>query len=374
MDVSHIHHYVPQWYQEMFFGDKNEHFLLDMKHPYKKNGFIQRKFASRTFYENDLYMIQSGDNKLDILEKFLFGTIDKVGYSVLTQILKSNRPLTLGECWMKLLGYMDAQLSRTPRALSFLSDFSRTRNHALLLMNNYQQIHLAMWTDCTWEVFDASESGLEFILSDNPVTLYNRDIYPLSNDGKTGMELNFPELGTQMLFPLDKYKLLVLTHKQFARNPFYNCRKQRINPRITGPMCIMLTDIIWNRKLSSDDVIKINFIIKNRADKYIAASNPDLLFPEKTNKKIDWNNIKKNDFLLPDPRELMIASEWVAGFKDGHSEGTNDYGQFEDDKEALSARDKESQILRQRQEYYNKRYGELGHRPAPFYNLDNQFK
>lgn len=371
-DVSHIHHYVPQWYQERFFGDEERKFYLSIKpedaNPY---GFIPLKSYSRCFFETDLYMLNFGRAQTDIIETKLFGHIDNIGSKALKNILASKTPLLPGEVWQDLLEYMDAQLSRTPRALRFFSKFINLGNGPLIVMQELRLMHASMWSDGVWEIFDATDSGIEFILSDNPVTLYNRAIYPLSKEGQTGMELNFEELGTQTLLPLDKHHLFVITHTQFARDPSYNPREKRLNPRYMDASIIDMLNIIKFRKLSEQDVIKVNFIIKNRADKYIASSSKDLLFPEKMNKKIDWNNIKKNDFLLPDPRDLEFSTEWIVGFRGGGAIGRNEYGEKSDDDNTKNTRNREWAALQKRKDYYDKRYGPLARKPARWQNSEN---
>ena len=130
------------------------------------------------------------------------------------------------------------------------------------------------------------------------------------------------------------------------------------------PSMFGFDDIINNRKLSADDVLKINFIIKNRADRYIAASRKEFLFPEKVNKKLAWNNIFKHDFLLPDPRELPMITGWAMGNGDKVVARGNEYRQDKDDEIATQCRDREWVALRERQDKYNKRLGEEKYRPA----------
>lgn len=364
-NLSHVHHYVPQWYQKVFFGDTQPKFYLQLPTDVQVNSYPRYKSPRKRFCENDLYMLKYKNSQSDVLEKKLFGRIDEIGANSIKQILSTNNVLMPGEVWNDFLEYLDAQLSRTPRALKFFNSYNvQVPNASLVFMQCVRNIHMAMWTDAVWEIFDATDSDIDFLLSDNPVTLYNRAIYPKSKEGQTGLELNFTEIGTQTIFPLNRKQLFVATHIQFARNPKYNPRQQILNPRVSGPGLISMFDIIRCRKMTDTDVIKVNFIIKNRADKYICASNKEFLYPEKMNKRIDWNNIGKNDFLLPDPRDLSFSTQWVIGNDDGFVCGGNEYGQPFDNDKTIVCRDKENAVLQERRLYYDRRYGPLNRLPA----------
>lgn len=375
-NLSHVHHYVPQWYQKVFFGDTQPKFYLQLPTDVQVNSYPRYKSPRKRFCENDLYMLKYKNSQSDVLEKNLFGRIDEIGANSIKQILSTNNVLMPGEVWNDFLEYLDAQLSRTPRALKFFNSYNvQVPNAPLVFMQCVRNIHMAMWTDAVWEIFDATDSDIDFLLSDNPVTLYNRAIYPKSKEGQTGLELNFTEIGTQTIFPLNRKQLFVATHIQFARNPKYNPRQQILNPRVSGPGLISMFDIIRCRKMTDTDVIKVNFIIKNRADKYICASNKEFLYPEKMNKHIDWNNIGKNDFLLPDPRDLSFSTQWVIGNDDGFVCGGNEYGQPFDNDKTIVCRDKENAVLQERRLYYDRRYGPLNRLPAYAQNhKDNTYR
>lgn len=374
--LSHVHHYVPQWYQKVFFGDTQPKFYLQLPTDVQVNSYPRYKSPRKRFCENDLYMLEYKNSQSDVLEKKLFGRIDEIGANSIKQILSTNNVLMPGEVWNDFLEYLDAQLSRTPRALKFFNSYNvQVPNASLVFMQCVRNIHMAMWADAVWEIFDATDSDIDFLLSDNPVTLYNRAIYPKSKEGQTGLELNFTEIGTQTIFPLNRKQLFVATHIQFARNPKYNPRQQILNPRVSGPGLISMFDIIRCRKMTDTDVIKVNFIIKNRADKYICASNKEFLYPEKMNKRIDWNNIGKNDFLLPDPRDLSFSTQWVIGNDDGFVCGGNEYGQPFDNDKTIVCRDKENAVLQERRLYYDRRYGPLNRLPAYAQNRkDNTYR
>ena len=99
-----------------------------------------------------------------------------------------------------------------------------------------------------------------------------------------------------------------------------------------------LEDIQTHRSLSENEVLQINYITKKRALKYIAGAERDWLYPEKYLSLTHWNKFGNGYLLMPEPREIHMGGETYIGYKDGISEGWNEYGVrpwqkgFEDEK------------------------------------------
>src|ERR1700676_5072273 len=84
---SHVHHYVPRWYQRRFLqaGQFKYHYL-DL-HPgvvYKagvrhERGALLSWGPGTCFYEDDLYTLKLGTWSTDEVEKRFFGAIDSRG-------------------------------------------------------------------------------------------------------------------------------------------------------------------------------------------------------------------------------------------------------------------------------------------------------
>ena len=78
----------------------------------------------------------------------------------------------------------------------------------------------ALWAECIWHVADAGASPTKFIVSDHPVTLYNRECSPFHRQcvgsGDPDIRLN----GTHTIFPLSMEKVLILTNRSWATNPY----------------------------------------------------------------------------------------------------------------------------------------------------------
>ena len=87
-----------------------------------------------------------------------------------------------------------------------------------------------------------------------------------------------------------------------------------------------ITDIQTARFLSEEEVRQINFIIKSRAHRYIAAAKEDWLYPEKYISKSDWYNYGYGYLLMPDPRAVVYGGQIIIGHKDGTASAFDEYG------------------------------------------------
>lgn len=75
--------------------------------------------------------------------------------------------------------YMTTQRFRTPKGLAWIKERGKklgidNKNHILVLMTELRQIYSAVWMECVWMVADATKSDVKFIVSDHPITIYNR--------------------------------------------------------------------------------------------------------------------------------------------------------------------------------------------------------
>jgi hypothetical protein len=126
----------------------------------------------------------------------------------------------------------------------------------------------------------------KFIVSDEPVTFFNRHIFPSECVYPGGIELD--KIGTRTLFPLGPDACLLITHVQLVRDPWIKPLTVRENARSYDRTLKKLTDIQTGRELEEDEVRRINFILKTRATRYIAASKEEWLYPERHVCTTDW--------------------------------------------------------------------------------------
>ena len=75
-----------------------------------------------------------------------------------------------------------------------------------------------------------------------------------------------------------------------------------------------------------DEVLRINYILKKRADRFIAAAQEEWLYPERQASETHWSKIDHDWFLFPNLYELTLGGTILVGFKDGRSAGWDEYG------------------------------------------------
>jgi hypothetical protein len=77
---------------------------------------------------------------------------------------------------------MSLQKLRTPKGLATLQALAAgaDKNRTLILLQRLQNIYCAVWTESMWPLAAATSSTTKFIISDHPVTVYNRKCPPLS--------------------------------------------------------------------------------------------------------------------------------------------------------------------------------------------------
>jgi hypothetical protein len=227
-----------------------------------------------------------------------------------------------------LLEYMSIQKLRTPKGLDNLYRITalKDRNTILLVMQKLQRMHCAILAECVWSIADASQTSAKFILSDHPVTVFNQGCFPAS---KYCIGSNDPDIwfsGTHTLFPLSLNKILILTNLSWVRNPYSNPLESRPHPELFRPAMFNFTDIQTKRLLSDDEVNEINYIIKRRAYRYIAAASKDWLYPEDKIKIKRWDKIGQSYLLMPDPRSITFSSEILIGYDDKRVDAFDEYG------------------------------------------------
>ena len=96
-----------------------------------------------------------------------------------------------------------------------------------------------MWSECVWQTADPTNSPTKFIISDHPVTVYNRGCFPGSEYAE-GLRIPISEwLRAMHTFPLAIDKVLILTNLPWVRNPYQ--REHTLRPILISFVSRFLT-------------------------------------------------------------------------------------------------------------------------------------
>ncbi len=72
---------------------------------------------------------------------------------------------------------------------------------------------------------------------------------------------------------------LIITHLELCRNPWCDPLKVRENARIFGTTVAQMTAVQHSRALEENEVLRVNYILKHRANKFIGSGSKDDLYP-----------------------------------------------------------------------------------------------
>jgi len=319
-------HYVPIWYQKRFLPDDQTSLYYLNLHPFKglpdgrqiKLREIYKWGPGNCFREKDLYTTRIFGSRNTDIEDFLFGKIDSDG-SLAINALVENDYKQLSKAFIQVFEYMDAQKFRTPKGLDWTRSnyFQLSQIELMLEMQFLRKMHCTMWVQGVMEIVSAKDSEIKFIISDHPVTVYNPACSPDSEKCKYPNDPHIAWKASQTIFPLDLNHCFILTNLEYARDPDgVDPLSSRTNPRYFAQTLTRWDTIIRERKLKSEEVCAINYIVKARARKYIAAAQLEWLYPEKAFPRKEWESLKKVPF--PPKDEIWhFGGEIFAGGENG---------------------------------------------------------
>jgi len=326
---------VPEWYQRRFLvpGKSQFHYLdlrpdlIEGAPPGTRRKAIMPWGPARCFAEDHLYSIRLGPWASDMVEHGFFKQIDdggKLGVEFFSEFEINDR---MEEAWHGIMYFMDAERYRTPRGLTQLVKLTGVdnRNALLLELERIYQQNATMWTEGIWEVVKATNSKTKFLLTDNPVTFYNSRAFPGSPMMSHPNDAALAWVGTRTIFPLDLDTCLIITHREFTRNPWKPPMRGRINARTYSHCIFNAQQVQTGRILEEDEVLRLNFILKKRADRYVAACDEAWLYPER-HTSMSWSKLDDDWFMLPNLFELHLGGTILVGSKDGRSAGWDEYG------------------------------------------------
>jgi hypothetical protein len=338
MSKYRSNHYVPIWYQERFFPSgvgERKFFYLDLKpetkvsngRPFRRNSLL-RWGPKNCFCQDDLYTTKYGHWISTEIEEKFFGPVDASARPSVDYFAHFTHPSANGEHFQRLVLYMSIQKLRTPKGLAYLAEFTRQidKNRVLIELQRLQQIFCAIWTESVWSIADASQAETKFLLSDHPVTVYNQGCFPASEWCRDYRDPAIWLTGTHTLFPLTLDKILILTNLSWVRYPYGNPVKPRPNPNPFRHTMFNFLQIQTGRKLSDQEVIEINYVIKTRAYRYVAATNRSWLYPEEKIGLRKWDSFGEDYLFMPDPRSVSFSSEIIIGYENNRADFFDAYG------------------------------------------------
>jgi hypothetical protein len=360
-------HYVPQWYQRRFIppdAKDRELFLLDLYPETFRTGSgkkVRRKALRRTgtrrcFAIDDLYTTRLEGIESRELEKSFFGEIDRRGQLAVEWFASDGWDGYYEGVLQDLMGFMSTQKVRTPKGLDWLQGIGagRDREDVLAAMSHLRDLYGAVWSECVWQIADAAGSPTKFIISDHPVTVYNHACAPGNPLYTRGA--NEPDIrlhATHTLFPLSPDRLLILTNRTWACDPYRSPLGSRPNPNLFRAAIFNFLEIHRGRRLDETEVLAINQLIKRRAYRYIAAGKEEWLYPERHG-KIGWRDAADSALLMPDPRPLTPNAQIIIGYEGGATEAMDSFGRLPGDPEytqEMAAADAWGPLRRWQQEF-----------------------
>lgn len=368
-------HYVPKWYQRRFLtGGRSQFQYLDLSPDVipgapdrRRRTALNEWGPARCFCKEDLYSVHLGKALSDVFERRFFTPIDDIGRPAVEDFSDYDWRRGGGASFQKLLVYMSAQRFRTPRGLDLLKSLVGTADNskALQTLSAAYQMYGAMWTEGVWEVVSADNTKTKFIVTDNPVTFYNKRGFPGSPYCHYPRDVTLDCVGTRTIFPLRNDRCLIITHTQYVRNPDLNPLQSRINARLFDEAMFDLRAVQTGRQLEEDEVLRINYILKKRAHRYIAAGEQEWLYPEEFASATHWSRLDDDWFLFPHLFKVTFSGGTAVGYRDGSSMAWDEHGRRRDQRgyrdEKLHQAEWKSHLKAQREWAIKRRGKSVGH-------------
>jgi hypothetical protein len=231
--------------------------------------------------------------------------------------------------------YLDIQKIRTPKGLDWLSaQYPRlTQNDLMFEMQGIRMMHCTIWTEGVREIVSAQDADVKFIVSDHPVTLYNYAVPPDATGSGSPNEPSIALKGSQTIFPLNRDFCLILTNLEYAQDHSASPLEKRAFAGNYRNSMVRTDAFIRSRKLTSEQVIRVNRVLKARARRYIAAGKEEWLYPETSSVEL-WADLR--GVLLPPKNDLWhFGGEMYARFESGEVYYQDAFGRTGKEREFL---------------------------------------
>lgn len=343
MTKTRNNHYIPQWYQEGFFEpgrntysyldlSPRQHALSDGRVVIEKSKFVSP--TSRAFCQRDLYSTFFGTSVNDEIERKLFGDIDTRGAHAVRAFVGED-----AREWHRhfttFFEYLDIQKIRTPKGLDWLSaQYPRvTQNDLMFEMQGIRMMHCTIWTEGVREIVSAQDADVKFIVNDHPVTIYNYAIPPDATGNGYPKEPSIALKGSQTIFPLNRDSCLILTNLEYAQDHSANPLEKRTFAGNYRNSMVRTDAFIRTRKLTSEEVIRVNRVLKAGAKRYLAAGKEEWLYPE-TSSAEPWADLRST-FLPPKNDLWHFGGEMYARLESGEVYYQDAFGRTEKERKFL---------------------------------------
>ena len=344
MSKTRNNHYVPQWHQEGFFEPRKntfayldlappQHVLADGRVVVERSTFDSP--TSRAFRQTDLYSTFFGTAVNDEIERKLFGDIDTRGAHAIRAFTGDD----VGE-WHRrfttFFEYLDIQKIRTPKGLDWLSaQYPRLNQNELMFeMQGIRMMHCSIWTEGVREIVSAQDADVKFILTDHPVTIYNHALSPSSDRTAYPGDPSIALKGSQTIFPLNRDFCLILTNLEYAQDHSADPLMKRTFAGSYRNSMVRTDAFIRTRRLTSQEVVRVNRVLKARAKRYIAAGKVEWLYPEVASTE-PWADLR--DTFLPPKSELFhFGGEMYVRFESGEVHYQDAFGRTEKERDFLN--------------------------------------
>ncbi|RVI87316.1 DUF4238 domain-containing protein [Sinorhizobium medicae] len=344
MSKTRNNHYVPQWYQEGFFEPgRSSLSFVDMTPEQKtlpdgrvitQNGAWNDTPTSKAFVQKDLYSTFFGTSVNDEIERRLFGDIDGRG----SQAVRAFSGTDVRE-WHKhfqtFFEYLDIQKIRTPKGLGWLkAQYPKlSQNELMYEMQGIRMMHCTIWVGGVREIVSAESSDVKFIFSDHPVTIYNHAVPPTHEMCAYPLDPGIALKASQTIFPLNRDLCLILSNLEYAKDPSTGPLEKRTFARNFRQSMTRVDAFVRTRKLSSEEVTQVNFVLKSRARRYIGGGRKEWLYPEKAVSQT-WGDLRKT-FLPPENELFHFGGEMLAQYGSGDVYYQDEFGRAEKPRDFL---------------------------------------
>ncbi|CAN7159884.1 DUF4238 domain-containing protein [Bosea sp. LjRoot90] len=344
MSKTRNNHYVPQWYQEGFFEPGRSSIAYVDMTPERKilpdgrvitqNGAWNDTPTSKAFVQEDLYSTFFGTSVNDEIERHLFGDIDGRG-SKAVRAFSGTDVREWHRHFQTFFEYLDIQKIRTPKGLDWLKAQypNLSQNELMDEMQGIRMMHCTIWVGGVREIISAEDSGVKFIFSDHPVTIYNHAVPPTHKMGAYPLDPGIALRASQTVFPLNRELCLIVSNLEYARDPNTSPLEKRTFARNYRQSLTRIDSFIRTRKLTSEEVTHINFVLKSRARRYIGGGRKEWLYPEKTVGQ-PWEDLRKT-FLPPKDGLFHFGGEMFVGYESGHVHYQDEFGRTEKPRDFL---------------------------------------